>query len=276
VTGLLPGAVALAPAKLNLALVVGSRQKSGKHELATVFQRIALADRIELEPAPELEISGFAADTIVRSTLEALAKRAGVEPRWRVSIEKKVPVAAGLGGGSSDAAAALRLANATLDESLAPGELIELVRPLGADIAFFCLDGPQLGQGDGSELRALSLPQEYSVLLALPSGAEKSSTGDIYRAFDERRGERGFAERRGALLDALDSVHRPADLALLPPNDLSASPLSTRLLELGAFRADVSGAGPALYGLFEQREKAEQAAQAMAGAAEVWLSEPSW
>ena len=275
-TGLLPGAVALAPAKLNLALVVGPRQKNGKHELATVFQRIALADRIELEPAPELEISGFAADTIVRSALEALAKRAGVEPRWRVSIEKKVPVAAGLGGGSSDAAAALRLANASLDEPLTPGELIGLARPLGADIAFFCLDGPQLGQGDGSELRSLSLPQDYSVLLALPTGAKKSSTGEVYSAFDERRGERGFAERSAELLDALDSVHRPSDLALLPPNDLAASPLSTRLLELGAFRADVSGAGPALYGLFEQREKAEQAAQAMASAAEVWLSEPSW
>lgn len=275
-TGLLPGAVALAPAKLNLALVVGPRQQNGKHELATVFQRIALADRIELEPAPALEISGFTADTIVRSTLEALAKWVGVEPRWRVSIEKNVPVAAGLGGGSSDAAAALRLANATLDEPLAPEELIELVRPLGADIAFFCLDGPQLGQGDGSELRSLSLPQEYSVLLALPNGAEKSSTGEVYRAFDERHGERGFAERRAALLDALDSVHRPADLALLPPNDLTSSALSARLIELGAFRADVSGAGPTLYGLFEQREKAEQAVQEMSTVAEVWLSEPSW
>jgi 4-diphosphocytidyl-2-C-methyl-D-erythritol kinase len=268
--------VALAPAKLNLALTVGPLQKNGKHELATVFQRIALADRIELEPAPALEIEGFAADTIVRSTLEALAKRAGAEPSWRVSIEKKVPVAAGLGGGSSDAATALRLANTTLDKPLTPSELIALARPLGADIAFFCLHGPQLGQGDGGELSSLSLPQDYSVLLALPTRVVKSSTGEVYRAFDERRGERGFAERRAALLGALDSVHRPSDLALLPPNDLVDSPLSACLLELGAFRADVSGAGPAVYGLFEQWEKAERAARAMADAAEVWLSEPSW
>jgi 4-diphosphocytidyl-2-C-methyl-D-erythritol kinase len=268
--------VALAPAKLNLALVVGPLQKNGKHELATVFQRIALADRIELEPAPALEIEGFAADTIVRSILEALAERAGVEPRWRVSIEKKVPVAAGLGGGSSDAATALRLANAALDAPLAPSELIALARPLGADIAFFCLHGPQLGQGDGGELSSLSLPQDYSVLLALPAGVVKYSTGEVYRAFDERRGERGFAERRAALLSALNSVHRPSDLAHLPPNDLADSPLSARLLELGAFRADVSGAGPAVYGLFEQWGKAERAAQAMAAVAEVWLSEPSW
>ena len=275
-TGLLPGAVALAPAKLNLALVVGPRQKNGKHELATVFQRIALADRIELEPAPGLEISGFAADTIVRSALEALAKRAGVEPRWRVSIEKKVPVAAGLGGGSSDAASALRLANATLGSPLSSSELIELARPLGADIPFFLLEGPQLGLGDGSELRSLALPQDYSVLLVLAAGAVKSSTGEVYRAFDGHRGERGFAERRASLLAALESLRRPLDLSLLPPNDLAASPLSARLLELGAFRADVSGAGPAVYALFERRESAEQAAEAMTPYGVVWLTEPTW
>lgn len=106
--------VALAPAKLNLALVVGPVQENRKHELVTVFQRIALTDRIEIEPAPALEIDGFVADTLIRYVLEALAERARVEPRWRISIEKDIPVAAGLGGGSSDAATALRLINATL------------------------------------------------------------------------------------------------------------------------------------------------------------------
>lgn len=270
--------VALAPAKLNLALVVGPLQENGKHELATVFQRVALADQIELEPAPRqrLEIEGFADDTIVCSVLEALAERARVEPRWRVSIDKKVPVAAGLGGGSSDAASALRLANATLDSPLYSSELIELARPIGADIPFFLLEGPQLGLGDGSELRSLALPQDYSVLLVLAAGAVKSSTGEVYRAFDGHRGERGFAERRASLLAALESLRRSLDLSLLPPNDLAASPLSARLLELGAFRADVSGAGPAVYALFERRESAELAAEAMASYGAVWLTEPAW
>ena len=268
--------VALAPAKLNLALVVGPLRENGKHELATVFQRIALADRIELEPAPALEIAGFAADTLVRSTLEALAERARVKPGWRLTIEKKVPVAAGLGGGSSDAASALRLANATLGSPLAPAELLELARPLGADISFFLLEGPQLGAGDGSELRSLTLPQDYSVLLVLPAGVAKSSTGAVYRLFDERRGERGFAERRATLLAAIESTRRASDLTRLPANDLTESPLSERLLELGAFRADVSGAGPAVYALFEQRETAEQEAEAIATYGEVWLTEPAW
>lgn len=268
--------VALAPAKVNLALVVGPLQENGKHELATVYQRIALADRIDLEPASALEIEGFAQDTIVRSILEALAERARVEPCWRVSIEKEVPVAAGLGGGSSDAASALRLANATLDSPLSPAELLEFARPLGADIPFFLLEGPQLGAGDGSELRSLALPQDYSVLLVLPTGAAKSSTGEVYRAFDQRRGERGFAERRATLLAAVESLRLASDLTLLPPNDLAESPLSARLFELGAFRADVSGAGPAVYALFERRESAERAVETMARYGEVWLTEPAW
>src|SRR3981189_2521753 len=96
-----------APAKLNLALVVGPRRADGKHELVTVYQRIDLGDRIAGEPAPETTVGGFPEDTIVRGALELL----GAPHGWRVQIEKHVPLAAGLGGGSSDAATALRLAN---------------------------------------------------------------------------------------------------------------------------------------------------------------------
>jgi 4-diphosphocytidyl-2-C-methyl-D-erythritol kinase len=193
-----------------------------------------------------------------------------------VSIEKKIPVAAGLGGGSSDAATALRLANATLPQPLSPARLAGLARMLGADVPFFLAAGPQLGTGDGSELSPLELPQEYAVLLVLPSGATKSSTGDVYRAFDRRGGEQGFPERREALLSAAATISRPADLADLPANDLAASPLSGRLLELGAFRADVSGAGPGVFGLFDERAQATAAAEAMAGIGKVWLVDPAW
>lgn len=265
-----------APAKLNLALVVGPVQENGKHELVTVFQRIALADRIELEPAPALQVDGFATDTIVRLALEALAREAGVEPVWRVSIEKNVPVAAGLAGGSSDAATALRLANETLAEPLSPARLAEIACALGADVPFFLTEGPQLGTRDGSELRPLQLPHDYTVLLLLPAGVTKPSTAEVYRAFDRRGGERGFSERRAALLAALEDVHRPSDLALLPANDLAASPTCARLTELGAFRSGVSGAGSAVFGLFERRAQAEDATEEMSGSGEIWITEPAW
>jgi 4-diphosphocytidyl-2-C-methyl-D-erythritol kinase len=266
-----------ATAKLNLALVVGpSDPRNDKHELVTVFQRIDLADRIELREEPGLYVDGYADDTLVRGALAALAAAAGVEPRWRVRIDKRIPVAGGLGGGSSDAAAALRLANETLAEPLSPAALHELAAPLGADVPFFLTDGPQLGTGDGSQLEPLDLPQDYFVLLLLPHGAEKQSTGAVYAAFDERDGAAGFDERRAALLGALAEVRRPRDLAALPANDLAGSPLAHELRELGAFRADISGAGPTLYGLFHHRRDAEAARAALAPRGRLWITVPCW
>jgi 4-diphosphocytidyl-2-C-methyl-D-erythritol kinase len=267
---------ASAPAKVNLALVVGPKRVDGKHELVTVYQRLGIADRIELEPAPRLAVEGFPSDTLVRGALAALAERAGVEARWRVRIEKRLPVAAGVGGGSSDAATALRLANASLSEPLTDPELRKVAAAVGADVPFFLADGPQLGTGDGAELAPLDLPQDFWVLLVLPRSARKPSTAAVYAAFDLRAGHDGFEERRAALLEALERVQRPRDLAALPPNDLASSPLADELRGLGAFRADVSGAGPAVYGLFHHRDAAKAARRALKRAGESWLTAPSW
>jgi 4-diphosphocytidyl-2-C-methyl-D-erythritol kinase len=267
---------ASAAAKINLALVVGPTRDDGKHEVVTVYQRLAIADRLELEPAPALLVEGFDADTIVRGALEALAARAGVEPRWHVRIDKRLPIAAGIGGGSSDAATALRLANATLPEPLPDDDLRELATTLGADVPFFLLDGPQLGTGDGTELAPLDLPQDFWVLLLVPRAIEKPSTAYVYAAFDGRDGAAGFEERRAALLAALAAVRRPRDFAALPPNDLASSPLADELRALGAFRADVTGAGTAVFGLFHHRDRARAAQRALKAAGESWLTAPAW
>jgi len=258
-----------APAKINLALVVGPLRDDGKHELLTVYQRLDLGDRIAVEPADETVVEGFAEDTIVRAALDAL----GAPHGWRVRIEKEIPVAAGLGGGSSDAATALRLANAQLDE---PRELDELAARIGADVPFFLHDGPQLGTGDGTALQPLDLPQDFVVLLLLPKNARKPSTADVYAAFDERGGATGFDERTAILRAALANVRRPRDLAALPPNDLARSPLADDLREHGAFRADVTGAGPTVYGLFHRKVDAERARRALRGRGRFWLTIPAW
>jgi len=267
---------ASAPAKINLALVVGPLRGDGKHELVTVYQRVGLSDRIEVEPAASFRVDGFLADTLVRGALEALAARAGVEPRWRVQIEKRLPVAAGLGGGSSDAATALRLANATLPEPLPAADLHELAAQLGADVPFFLADGPQLGAGDGTELAPLDLPQDFWILLVLPHDAAKLSTGSVYDAFDARDGAAGFDVRRAALDDALAQLRRPRDLAALPPNDLASSSLAGELRALGAFRADVSGAGPTVYGLFHHKPTAQAAQRALKQCGRTWITAPAW
>jgi len=265
---------AKAYAKINLGLVVGPIREDGKHEVVTVLQRIDLHDDVALDPATELTVEGFLEDTLAREALAALAQATGIAPNWRVRIEKRIPIAAGLGGGSSDAAAALILANARVPEPLPPDELHRLASRVGADVPFFLRAGPMLATGDGSELAPLELPQDYVVLLALPDGQTKESTEAVYERFDARKGADGFDDRRTAVREALARVRRPLDLAALPRNDLASSPLVEELERLGAFRADVSGAGPAVYGLFERREDAEEAAGALRGVSRTWLVHP--
>jgi len=259
----------IAAAKINLALVVGSARADGKHELTTVYQALELGDEIDIEPADETTVEGFD-DTIVRSALALLPGA------WRVRIEKRIPVAAGLGGGSSDAAAALRLVNAQLEQPLPAGELHALAAKVGADVPFFLQAGPQLGTGDGTVLEPLELPLDYAVLLLLPAGEHKRSTADVYAAFDARGGAPGYAERAADLRSALAAVERPRDFAALPPNDLASSPLAERLRAEGAFRADVSGAGPVAYGLFDRVDDAERAQAALHGLGEMWITRPAW
>jgi 4-diphosphocytidyl-2-C-methyl-D-erythritol kinase len=263
-----------ATAKINLALVVGPRREDGRHELLTVYQRLALADRIVVAPAPRVRVAGFAGDTLVRRALESIADGNGAG--FAANIQKRIPVSAGLGGGSSDAATALRLANALRRQPLADKELESIARELGADVPYFLQDGPQLGSGDGTELEPLELPQDYWVLLVLPRDATKASTGDVYAAFDERGGEQGYDERVAILRDALGTVRRPRDLAALPPNDLASSPLAEELRSLGAFRADVTGAGPTVYGLFLHADRARVARKHMSPKGRTWISAPAW
>jgi 4-diphosphocytidyl-2-C-methyl-D-erythritol kinase len=251
-------------------------REDGRHEFLSVLQRVGIADRIDVDPAERLTVEGFPADTLVRSALERLAERTGTEPRWRVRIEKRLPVAAGLGGGSSDAATALRLANAQLGEPLDAAALHELAAPLGADVPFFLRDGPQLASGDGTTLEQVDLPQDFWVVLALPDGVRKESTGAVYAAFDARDGARGWEQRARRLRETIACARRPRDLAALPPNDLASSPLSDELRALGAFHADVSGAGPAVFGLFHHRDAAESARRALRRAARTWLTAPAW
>lgn len=263
---------ATAPAKLNLALVVGPRRDDGRHELVTVMVPVELADTITLEVADELTVGGFADDTLVRRALEAVAAAARVPPRWHVTIEKEIPVASGLGGGSSDAAAALVLANDTLEQPFPPERLHELAAGLGADVPFFLAPGPKLARGDGTRLERLELRNDFAILLLLPEGASKPSTAAVYDAFDARSGERGFERRVADLEQALED----GDLAALPRNDLAASPYVADLERLGAVRADVTGAGPVVFGLFGDPARAEAAADELAAAGRLWLTKPGW
>jgi 4-diphosphocytidyl-2-C-methyl-D-erythritol kinase len=261
-------------AKINLTLVVGPLRDDGKHEVVTLMQRAELHDVVTVEPADALSVTGFPADTIVSASLEALALAADVAPRWHVLIEKRVPVAAGLGGGSSDAATALALANETLDDPLPHGDLLTLAATIGADVPFFLEEGSHIATGDGTNLARVDLPVDYAVALVVPHDTMKESTKSVYEAFDARGGASGFAERVAAVQHAVRVVADPRDLALLPRNDLASSPLAEELLAAGAFRADVTGAGPTVYGLFEDETRATEAAVALDSQGSTFVTRP--
>jgi 4-diphosphocytidyl-2-C-methyl-D-erythritol kinase len=264
----------LAHAKINLALVVGPVREGGKHEVATILQRVALADTIELSVGTRLRVEGFDSDTIVTRALRMLAAEAGIDPSWRVRIDKEIPVAAGLGGGSSDAAAALLLANQSLGSPFTFERLAAIATEIGADVPFFLHEGPQLGTGDGSRLAALELPDAFTVVLVVPDDVQKESTASVYAAFDERGGAVGFHERRAALGATLAVIRETEDLAGLPPNDLATSPVAELLCDAGAIRADVSGAGPCVYGVFADPALASAAGTDLRRFGRTWVTTP--
>jgi 4-diphosphocytidyl-2-C-methyl-D-erythritol kinase len=243
-----------------------------------VLQRIDLYDDVEVVRSERDGIDVSMSDdgahppvveNIVSRALGDLSRAAGIAPRWKATIGKRIPIAAGLGGGSSDAATALRIANETLDEPLSDTELHAIAASLGSDVPFFLTLGTQLGTGDGSTLERIELPRDYAVLLLVPQGAVKESTAAVYARFDR---EARYEQRRKYLLEAL----KAGDLGSLPPNDLASSPLAARVTELGAFRADVSGAGPAVYGLFADAQQAERAAGSLRGRGRTLVVAPAW
>jgi 4-diphosphocytidyl-2-C-methyl-D-erythritol kinase len=269
-----------APAKLNLCLFLGGvRDRDGRHELVTVFQPVTLADRVTLEPAPlgvtadAVEcpgVPGPAEDNLAARALRAFRARAGWDgPAVRLRIDKRIPVAAGMAGGSADAGAALRLAAraAGVDDD---GLLRDVGATLGADVPAQVRPARYLATGAGEELHPLPDGPAYGVLV-LPAAAELS-TADVYREADRmglRRAERDLRERlrdvraHGADLpdELIVNDLEPAARALCPAVDEALAAVRAA----GADRALVCGSGPTVVGLFRRADAARGAAVALGG-----------
>jgi 4-diphosphocytidyl-2-C-methyl-D-erythritol kinase len=279
---------ALAPAKINLGLFVGPARGDGKHELVTVMQSISLADELTLERAgtgvegDEVVcpgVPGPPGENLAAAALGAFREATGWDaPSLRLKIDKRIPVAAGLGGGSADAAAALRLARYA--SGLGDDRLLhELGAQLGADVPAQIVPGRWLATGAGDVLERLPDPNpEWFGLLILPFGAELS-TAAVYAEADRLGVGRPAAEledRRGALRAALElSAPVPAASELLE-NDLTQAAISLRpeiaaaleeVREAGAEIALVSGSGPTVVGLFGHANGLGRAQRAAAGLA---------
>jgi 4-diphosphocytidyl-2-C-methyl-D-erythritol kinase len=259
-------------AKINLHLAVVGARPDGYHELRTVFQAISLHDTLELErtrrPGIELAITGAALDpgpdNLVWSALEAVTRELRLRGGWRARLEKRIPMAAGLGGGSSDAAAALLAAQRLAGRQVAPTRLAEIAAGLGADVPFFLLGGRALGVGRGDEIYPLHGGARHSVLVVAPSGIDVP-TADAYRWLD-RKLTKAAAAHKLWVSCALSWSSGDADLV----NDFEAAVfgryprlrrLKRRLLQAGATGAALAGSGSAVFGLFRNPAQARRAAQ---------------
>lgn len=270
---------ALAPGKVNLSLFLGPTRSDGRHELVTVFQSLSLADVVELEvlegAADDAVICpGVSGENLAARALAALRQRGWDGPPVRVSIEKAIPVAAGMAGGSADAAATLRLAMA-----VAPGraeEVEAIAAGLGADVPGQLLPGLSLGTGAGEVVEQFGGVGEVAFVV-VPATDFALSTPDVFREADRlglARGPAELAQRYAQLVAALGTGGRlPDELVVndLEPAAISLCPWCGVALEAvsatGADHALVSGSGPTVVGIWwgdGAGARASDAAQSLA------------
>ncbi len=261
-----------APAKINACLFVGeTREGDGRHELVSVMQAVDLCDDLRAAPSPEDRVvcAGVEGANIVDAALAAFRERTGWDgPPLQITITKRIPVAAGMAGGSADAAAALRLL--AREAGLAdPALLREIAGTLGADVPAQVHPGRWLATGAGEVVEPLPpLWPGYAVLVLPNDGV--LSTPEVYREFD-RLGLQREAQDLAAKLSAIRAAPRglPAELVVndLAPAAVSLLPPIGRALQdvadTGADHALVSGSGPTVLGLFTDRRAARSAAQAL-------------
>jgi 4-diphosphocytidyl-2-C-methyl-D-erythritol kinase len=270
--------VALAPGKVNLCLFLGPVRDDGRHELVTVFESVSLADELTLETeadADAVSCPGVVEPNLVTQALEALRARGWDAPPVSIEIVKRIPVAGGMGGGSADAAAALRLA-----AELAPGrpeEIAILASSLGADVPSQLVPGVVLGTGAGELVEPYAPLAPHAVVIVPQPVA--LATAEVYREADRLglpRVAGELSDLYAELLDALRPGARLPDALLV--NDLEPAARSLcpqidaaidALTATGADRNIVCGSGPTVAGLYwgsDAAARADDAARSVAGA----------
>lgn len=263
----------LAYAKLNLVLHVGPPQPNGLHPICSIFASLDLADDVHVRPGDgpgdTIECEGVDGPNLAAAALTAFRAEVPSLPPLDVRIDKRIPIAAGLGGGSADAAAALRAANRLAGAPLDADQLRAIAATLGSDVPSQVQPGHALVAGTGEVVEPVGLPPLAAVLVLQPEGL---ATGDVYAQLDRTKGwrEQLDVEAVRAAIDsdpsgwesAFENDLQPATLAMRP--ELGA--VIDGLRAAGALVARVSGSGPTCFGLFADRSAAGATAQAMPGA----------
>ncbi len=274
------GACIRAPAKINLRLKVTGRRPDGYHELVTLMLPVTLADELRLDPldrglrltCSDSSLPCDETNLVVRAA-RAFFKKVGIRRGFAIHLQKNIPVAAGLGGGSSDAAATLRALNSLCGFPLSKRDLAAVAGRLGADVPFFLQQRVCIGRGIGDTLEPLEAwPELWYVIVTPPLAVP---TAWVYNELDRLRPWAARTPQEELKLTRREyhyivdaSMKMPQVAADFLENDLEAvtavrhpviSQIKRRLVALGAAGALMSGSGPSVFALFETREAAARA-----------------
>ncbi|MXP22892.1 4-(cytidine 5'-diphospho)-2-C-methyl-D-erythritol kinase [Gordonia sp. HNM0687] len=273
------------PAKVNLHLGVGPLRDDGFHDLVTVYQALSLYDDVRLSPSSELRVTtrgdgaadvpGDSTNLAARAVAE-VARRADRSPRVAIDIDKRIPVAGGMAGGSADAAGALVGAVNLWGLDIGRDELTEIAAGLGSDVPFALHGATALGTGRGEQLMPILARGEFHWVLAIARSG--LSTPAVYGELDRLRGNRSVsdveARRPDDLMAALTSGD-PRTVAPLLHNDLQPAALSLQPvlrrtlragIDAGALNGIVSGSGPTCAFLCADETSAVNVAAELSGA----------
>jgi 4-diphosphocytidyl-2-C-methyl-D-erythritol kinase len=262
----------LAPAKLNLFLRITGLRNNGYHEIASLFVPVALYDTLRIskrERGIEVHCSGRKAPrgsaNLVHRAATYFFENTGIDEGAEVRLTKNIPVASGLGGGSSDAAATLLGLNQLWGNPLKRGELEKIALCLGADVPFFLLCRPAVARGIGEILRPIEgLPSFWYVIVSSPimvSTAwaysevklELTNKADLNKIYSFEKADINIPDMLSNDLESVTFGKHPF-----------LRSIKTSLIELGALGSLMSGSGPSIFGLFNSEKKAQEAGKILA------------
>ena len=278
-------------AKINLGLDVVRRRPDGYHEVKMIMQTISLHDELRFEETGGKEIilvsndnpllPEDAKDNLIYKAAECIRREYGIDRGVKITLQKNIPIAAGMAGGSTDAAAVLVGVNRMFDLGFTKKELMERGVKLGADVPYCIMKGTALSEGIGEKLTALAPMPDCYILLAKPPIAV--STKMVYENLHanelkehpdidgmmmalEEQSLQGITERMENVLETVTEVRYPV-----------IAEIKACMKECGAMNSLMSGSGPTVFGIFTEKEKAEKAADAIRSrklAKQVFVTQP--
>lgn len=260
-----------APAKVNLFLQVLSRRPDGYHNINSLVQAVSLFDRLRFNVAPNPEVSidlvhhvdlPLGADNMIAKAYRLMKEQFGLTEGLLVTLDKNIPVSAGLGGGSADGAAAILACNLLFDLKLSYSQMAELALDLGSDVPFFLSCGQALVSGRGEIVMDTDFPTDYRIVLVSPDIAVSTASSYAALKTDLTKPKTPFKLKRYRTVDKFVRSLRFSgndfeNVQLVSFPELGR--IKDTLLKRGALLARMSGSGPTMFGIFTETPKVEVA-----------------